>query len=108
MVSTCSHLHVDRASSGPLLRSLAGGVGESVSASVLEGADTVYIALAPIRQIMNINIALGTRLPASATSMGRVHLSRLDPNEVVRRLEFPLLPFTPHTVTGQEAVPGAS
>lgn len=65
-------------------------------------------ALAHIRQIMNINIALGTRLPASATSMGRVHLSRLDPNEVVRRLEFPLLPFTPHTVPDQEAVPGAS
>lgn len=86
----------------PLLEELSVELGESVSASVLEGAEIVYIARAHIRRIMNINIALGTRLPAYATSMGRVHLARLDQDEVIRRLDFPLPPLTPHTVTGQD------
>ncbi|GAA1804698.1 IclR family transcriptional regulator domain-containing protein [Nesterenkonia flava] len=83
----------------PVLEDVSTKLGESVSASVLDGAEIVYIARAHIRRIMRINIAVGTRLPAYATSMGRVHLAHVGPDEVLTRLKLPLKALTPHTVT---------
>lgn len=86
----------------PVLEDVSTQLGESASASVLDGGEIVYIARAHIRRIMSINIAVGTRLPAYATSMGRVHLAHLETDDLWQRLEQPLKPLTPHTVTDSE------
>ncbi|GAA3880756.1 IclR family transcriptional regulator C-terminal domain-containing protein [Leifsonia kafniensis] len=61
----------------PHLEALSRTLGESTSASVLDGADIVYVARVPTKRIMNVAITIGTRFPAHATSMGRVLLASL-------------------------------
>jgi len=75
-------------------------VAESSSMAVLDGSEIVYVARVPTKRIMTVALALGSRLPAYATSMGRVLLSGLpDPelDDYIARTEFEKL--TPHTVT---------
>lgn len=62
----------------PHLEALSRATGESSSASVLDGGDIVYVARVPTRRIMSVGITIGTRFPASVTSMGRVLLASLD------------------------------
>jgi IclR family transcriptional regulator, pca regulon regulatory protein len=59
----------------PHLEELVEQVRESSSVSELDGEDVVYIARVPTRRIMTVAIAVGTRFPAYATSMGRVLLA---------------------------------
>lgn len=59
----------------PHLEQLSRTVGESTSASILEGGDIVYVARVPVQRIMAVTIGIGTRFPAYATSMGRVMLA---------------------------------
>jgi IclR family transcriptional regulator, pca regulon regulatory protein len=61
----------------PHLRELATEVGESVSMAVLDGDQVRYVARVATARIMRIDIAVGTRFPAHATSMGRVLLADL-------------------------------
>lgn len=71
----------------PLLSTLASQVNESCSASVLVGQEIVYIARVHTRRIMRMDLDVGTRLPAFATSMGRVLLGGLEKTEQRRILE---------------------
>jgi IclR family transcriptional regulator, pca regulon regulatory protein len=64
----------------PHLEALVAEVHESSSVSVLDGADIVYVARVPTRSIMRIALSVGTRLPASVTSMGRVLLAGAPPS----------------------------
>lgn len=66
----------------PHLERLSGTVHESTSVSVLDGPDIVYVARVPTTRIMSVAIAVGTRFPAYATSMGRVLLAGLPPAEL--------------------------
>ncbi|HEY0501195.1 MAG TPA: IclR family transcriptional regulator C-terminal domain-containing protein [Kutzneria sp.] len=59
----------------PHLETLVSQVHESSSVSVLDGEDVVYVARVPTKRIMTVSIAVGTRFPAYATSMGRVLLA---------------------------------
>lgn len=59
------------------MRELVEQVHESSSASVLDGADIVYVARVPAKRIMSIGLNVGTRLPAFCTSMGRILLAGL-------------------------------
>lgn len=84
----------------PHLEKLVAEVGESSSLSVLDGTDVVYVSRVPVRRIMTVNITIGTRFPAYATSMGRVLLAGLPADEraeYLKNLEMDKL--TPHTVT---------
>ena len=81
------------------MESLVAEVNESSSIAVLDDLDIVYVARVPTQRIMSITIAVGTRLPAYATSMGRVLLAGLDPDTLSERLErVELEGFTPTTV----------
>jgi IclR family pca regulon transcriptional regulator len=75
----------------PYLEALSERVNESVSVTVLDGADIIYVARVPTKRIMTISLGLGSRLPAHCTSMGRVLLAELTPTElraiVPRQLE---------------------
>lgn len=61
----------------PHLARLSADLAESASAAVLDAGDIVYIARAAGRKIMQVQITVGTRFPASATSLGRVLLPAL-------------------------------
>ncbi|MQA15392.1 MAG: helix-turn-helix domain-containing protein [Pseudonocardiaceae bacterium] len=66
----------------PHLERLSRTVHESTSVSVLDGGDIVYVARVPTARIMSVAIAIGTRFPAYATSMGRVLLAGLPPADL--------------------------
>jgi IclR family transcriptional regulator, pca regulon regulatory protein len=83
----------------PHMESLVAEVNESSSVAVLDDLDIVYVARVPTQRIMTITIAVGTRLPAYATSMGRVLLAGLDRDALEERLErMGIERLTPTTV----------
>ncbi|SEG62040.1 transcriptional regulator, IclR family [Thermomonospora echinospora] len=84
----------------PHLVSLVERIRDSASMAVLDGDDIRYVARVPTVRIMSVDITLGTRLPAYATSMGRVLLAGLPEEERARRLARARLePLTRRTVT---------
>jgi IclR family pca regulon transcriptional regulator len=87
----------------PHMEELVATVHESSSISVLDGNDVVYVVRVPTKRIMTVTIAVGTRFPAYATSMGRVLLAHRSPAEVERYLSSAALePLTRRTVTDPE------
>ncbi|WP_233517735.1 IclR family transcriptional regulator domain-containing protein [Geodermatophilus marinus] len=85
---------------GPHLEALVARVNESSSVSVLDGADVVYVARVPTKRIMTVLIAVGTRLPAHPTSMGRVLLAGLPHADLARYLQTAEFPrYTATTIT---------
>ena len=71
---------LDRAE--PLMKELSHAVKESCSAAILQGPEIVYVARMPApHRLMATTIAVGTRLPAVHTSLGRAQLALLPPAE---------------------------
>ncbi len=66
----------------PYMEALSDSVNESVSAAVLDGPDIVYVARVPTKHVMSISLGIGSRLPAAVTSMGRVLLAALPPDQL--------------------------
>jgi IclR family transcriptional regulator, pca regulon regulatory protein len=85
----------------PHLEELVAKLRESSSISVLDGHHIVYVARVPTKRIMTVAISVGTRFPAYATSMGRVLLAGLSPEDFERYLAEVIFepPFTARTVT---------
>ena len=84
----------------PDMEALSERCNESVSASVLDGHEIVYIARVPTKRIMTIALSLGSRLPAAITSMGRVLLADLPDDELHARLvAMPVEKRAEHTET---------
>jgi IclR family transcriptional regulator, pca regulon regulatory protein len=84
----------------PHMEELVAKLHESSSISVLDGPHIVYVVRVPTKRIMTVAISVGTRFPAYATSMGRVLLAALPPEELDRYLaEVALKPLTGRTVT---------
>src|SRR6185503_16142695 len=81
----------------PHMEALVAQVNESSSISVLDDTEVVYVARVPTRRIMSITLSVGTRLPAYATSMGRVLLAALPEAELSARLaRMDLRPLSTH------------
>jgi len=73
----------------PLMAALVEKVHESCSIAVLDGLEIVYVARVPTAtRIMSINLGLGTRLPAFATSMGRVLLAGLADEQLSAAVKY--------------------
>jgi IclR family pca regulon transcriptional regulator len=86
----------------PHMRELVEELHESTSASVLDDDEIVYVARVPTKRIMTINLAIGSRLPAYPTSMGRVLLAGLPPAELDGYFDrVRLEPLTERTVTDE-------
>jgi IclR family pca regulon transcriptional regulator len=84
----------------PHLEELSHELDESASISVLDGREIVYVARVPTRRIMSVSIAVGTRFPAYATSMGRVLLAALPDDELDAQLAHAEAhPLTDRTAT---------
>ncbi len=84
-----------------LMQQLVEQLNESCSAAVLDGEDVVYVArVATTKRIMSISLNVGTRLPAFATSLGRVLLAELAVDELDLFLsQCELDKFTQYTLT---------
>ena len=73
--------------------------------SVLDNHDVVYMARRAAKRIMSINLAVGSRLPAHATSMGKVLLAYLPPHELEHYLESVVRePLTANTIVDDQAL----
>jgi IclR family transcriptional regulator, pca regulon regulatory protein len=84
----------------PVMEELVSTLHESCSVSVLDGQEIVYVVRVPAKRIMSIALAVGTRLPAYPTSMGRVLLAALEPVALDEYLAAATLrPLTPRTIT---------
>lgn len=84
----------------PHMEDLVASVHESSSLAVLDGDDIVYVVRVPTKRIMTVAIAVGTRFPAYATSMGRVLLAALPPAQLDARLGgLDMAPLTRRTLT---------
>lgn len=89
----------------PHLQDLSERVRRSCSVSVLDGAEITYVARAATRRIAAIDITDGSRLPAYATSMGRVLIAGLPADERARFLaDAALTSLTPHTITDRDVL----
>jgi IclR family pca regulon transcriptional regulator len=87
----------------PMLDDLSERIGESSSASVLDGHEIVYVARAAQHKIMSISLMAGSRLPAFCTSMGRAMLAFLPEAEAQRILDATtLVQRTPRTIADKE------
>jgi IclR family pca regulon transcriptional regulator len=84
----------------PVMEEITNTLHESCSAAVLDGTEVVYVARVQAKRIMSINLVVGSRLPAHATSMGKVLLAYLPPQNLEAYLaNAPFEALTKRTVT---------
>lgn len=87
----------------PVLEHVSHLLHESCSIATLDGLDIIYVARANVTRIMSIDLGVGSRLPAFCTSMGRVLLGNLAPEELenyLARVKF--MTYTERTVASVE------
>jgi IclR family pca regulon transcriptional regulator len=84
----------------PYLERLREETSASAHLGILEGAEVVYVARVQTRLMSASNIHIGSRLPAHATSMGKVLLA-FQPAETLERLvkDSRLTAYTVRTIT---------
>jgi IclR family transcriptional regulator, pca regulon regulatory protein len=73
----------------PHLEKLVARTNESCSIAQLDGSDIVYVARVAVPKIVSLAVQIGTRFPALATSLGKVQLAALSPEELDRVLAEP-------------------
>jgi IclR family pca regulon transcriptional regulator len=90
----------------PLMKELTAATKEACSAAVLQGTEIVHVArVAAPHRIMSTTLAIGSRLPAFHTSLGRAQLGFLAEDEIWRRLRsIRIEPYTPGTITDLTAL----
>lgn len=66
----------------PHLARLSARTNESCSVAQLDGSDIVYVARVAVPKIVGLTVQIGTRFPALPTSLGKVLLAALCPEEV--------------------------
>ncbi len=71
----------------PHLERLRDRTGWSAHLGELHGCEVLYLARVPTRRPVSSTVHVGTRLPAHATSMGRVLLSGLTDDEIRQRYQ---------------------
>jgi IclR family pca regulon transcriptional regulator len=73
----------------PHMEHLVGRTHESSSIAQLDGSDIVYVARVAVPKIITLAVTIGTRFPAMQTSLGKVLLAALPPDEAERVLAEP-------------------
>jgi IclR family transcriptional regulator, pca regulon regulatory protein len=66
----------------PHMEELVAQTHESTSIAQLDGSDIVYVARVAVPKLIALAVSIGTRFPALQTSLGKVLLSALPPEEV--------------------------
>jgi IclR family transcriptional regulator, pca regulon regulatory protein len=89
----------------PAVERMSEEVREACSAAVLDGHDVIMIAHATPQRIINVSAQIGFRLPAVATSLGRVLLAALDDQELDKFFtRVQPLKLTPATIVDKRAL----
>src|SRR5207244_1240974 len=92
---------IDKAS--PYLLDISRTLGETSNLQELDGHEIVFVARFPGLHLVNVDIAVGSRLPAFFTASGTAILSRLTEAERLAILEkTQLTPITPFTAINPE------
>jgi IclR family pca regulon transcriptional regulator len=87
----------------PHMERLVARTHESSSIAQLDGSDIVYVARVAVPKIVALAVTVGTRFPAMQTSLGKVLLAALPPEEAERVLAEPSRSgITPRVVPGSE------
>ncbi len=87
----------------PILERMTTALHESFSVATLDGEDIVYIARSSSSRVMSDDLHIGSRLPAYCTSMGRVLLSFLPPEQLEHYLaHVKLVTYTARTVSSTD------
>lgn len=73
----------------PHMERLCARTDESVSIAQLDGSDIVYVARVAVPKIVTLSVQIGTRFPALPTSLGKVQLAALPPDELEAVLAQP-------------------
>jgi IclR family transcriptional regulator, pca regulon regulatory protein len=73
----------------PHLERLVERTNESCSIAQLDGSDIVYVARVAVPKIVGLSVQIGTRFPALPTSLGKVQLAALPPDELEAVLAEP-------------------
>jgi IclR family pca regulon transcriptional regulator len=90
-------------SSQPYLNAISAQLGESCSLAVLDDGEVLYVARSATSRVMSVALNTGSRLPAYCTSLGRVMLAHLAPQELDAYFaKARLKPMTDKTVTNQK------
>ncbi len=95
---------IDRAE--PLMKEVSHTLKESCSAAILQDTEIVYVARMPApHRILSTAIAVGSRLPAFYTSLGRVQLGYLAEADLAERMSRAgLVRHTPRTIVDPVAL----
>ena len=83
----------------PYLRNLNRGLDVTTHCAILDDAEVVTIERIRSRDVVNLDITAGTRLPVHATSLGKAIAAYLPPEEqkrLVNKMDFK--PLTPRTI----------
>lgn len=100
MLSKSSHLAV---LARPVLRRLLRATGETVNIAVLDGSSVLSVEHLATDKLLTFNFAVGARLPAYASSLGRAILAHLRPAQASEVLELSeRRALTPRTLTSLE------
>jgi IclR family pca regulon transcriptional regulator len=88
------------------LQDLSDATGHTVNMAVLDGIDILYIercrSSSRSQRDIDLNLHVGSKLPAYCTSMGKVLLANLPPVELEERLaQMDLAKRGPHTITAR-------
>jgi IclR family pca regulon transcriptional regulator len=73
----------------PHMEGLVAQTHESSSIAQLDGSDIVYVARVAVPKIITLAVTIGTRFPAMQTSLGKVLLAGLPPEQVEAALAQP-------------------
>jgi IclR family transcriptional regulator, pca regulon regulatory protein len=85
----------------PHMERLVARTHESSSIAQLDGSDIVYVARVAVPKIVALAVTIGTRFPAMQTSLGKVLLAALSPQEADQVLAEPSRSgITPRIVPG--------
>ncbi|MGK5077280.1 IclR family transcriptional regulator domain-containing protein [Janthinobacterium sp. HLX7-2] len=78
-------------------------LNESCSLGVLDDSEVLYVARSAASRVMSVALNTGSRLPAYCTSLGRVMLAHLEPDELDAYFaKTKLRPMTERTVVSQK------
>ncbi len=88
----------------PVLDRVGGRLRESCSLAIMDGDEILCIARSwSGRRLLSIDLGVGSRLPAHCTSLGRVLLAGLDPDELAAYLcRIEIVPHTARTVVDRD------
>jgi IclR family pca regulon transcriptional regulator len=90
-------------SAQPCLDQISRKINESTSLAVLDEGEVLYVARSATSRVMSVALNTGSRLPAYCTSLGRVMLAHLPPEELDAYLDrVKLKPMTKNTIVSQK------